>query len=133
MPTDILRPPILISEPEQRQLAKLARSVESRMPEIADELLSELERADICQPGEMPPNVVKMYSMVRFTTDKGTDHRMQLVYPEDSDVIRDRLSILSPIGTALIGLSEGQIMHWTDRAGQPRWLKVVAVEDFHAD
>lgn len=133
MPTDMLRPPILISKPEQRQLTKLARSVESRMPEIADELLAELERAEICQPGEIPPNVVKMYSMVRFATDKSTDHRMQLVYPEDADVIRDRLSILPPIGTALIGLSERQVMHWTDRAGQTRWLKVVAVEDFHAD
>lgn len=103
------------------------------MPEIADELLTELERAEICQPGEVPPTVVKMYSVVRFTTDKGADHRMQLVYPEEADVIRDRLSILSPIGTALIGLTEGQVMQWTDRAGQTRWLKVLAVETSPTD
>jgi regulator of nucleoside diphosphate kinase len=70
-----------------------------------------------------------MYSVVRFTTDKGSDHRMQLVYPEESDIIHDRLSILSPMGTALIGLSEGQVMYWTDRAGQERWLKVLEVDN----
>lgn len=133
MNSDISRPPILISDADKLQLSKLARGSANRLPDIADELLFELERAEICQPDEIPPNVVMMYSIVRFTTDKGADHRMQLVYPEEADVIQDRLSILSPIGTALIGLSEGQIMQWTDWAGQSRWLKVVTVEDCPAD
>ena len=129
MINDSIRPPILISEADKQQLSKLARKAANRMPDMADELLTELERADICQQGEVPPNVVKMYSVVRFTTDKGSDHRMQLVYPEEADIIHDRLSILSPMGTALIGLSEGQIMYWTDRAGQERWLKVLEVDN----
>jgi regulator of nucleoside diphosphate kinase len=129
MINDSMRPPILISEADKQQLSRLARKAANRMPDMADELLTELERADICQHGEVPPNVVKMYSVVQFTTDKGSEHKMQLVYPEESDIIHDRLSILSPMGTALIGLSEGQVMYWTDRAGQERWLKVLEVDN----
>ena len=129
MINDSMRPPILISEADKQQLSRLARKAANRMPDIADELTTELERAEICPPGAVPPNVVKMYSVVRFTTDKGSDHRMQLVYPEESDIIHDRLSILSPMGTALIGLSEDQVMYWTDRAGQGRWLKVLEVDN----
>lgn len=99
------------------------------MPDVADELIAELERAEICEDGKLPAHVVKMYSVVRFITDKGSEHRMQLVYPEETDIVHDRLSILSPMGTALIGLSEGQVMCWTDRAGQERWLKVLEVDN----
>ncbi|MFN4143732.1 nucleoside diphosphate kinase regulator [Aestuariivirga sp.] len=121
------RPPILISETDKLQLRKLARSAFNRMPEIVDELEHELERAETCPPSRLPHNVVCMHSLVRFRTDKGTEHQVELVYPEEADIIRDRLSILTPIGTALIGLSEGQTMSWTDRQGQPRQLTVLEV------
>ena len=131
--SDSTRPPIIISEADKQQLSKLARKAANRIPDIADELLTELERAEICEDGKLPAHVVKMYSIVRFITDKGTDHKMQLVYPEETDIIHDRLSILSPMGTALIGLSEGQVMYWTDRAGQERWLKVLEVDNRRND
>ena len=131
--SDSTRPPIIISEADKQQLSKLARKAANRIPDIADELLTELERAEICEDGKLPAHVVKMYSIVQFITDKGTDHKMQLVYPEETDIIHDRLSILSPMGTALIGLSEGQVMYWTDRAGQERWLKVLEVDNRRND
>ena len=106
---------------------KIARSAANKFDNIADELMTELERAEQCPAGEVPPNVVRMQSIVRFVTDKGTEHSVALVYPEDADIIRDRLSVLSPIGAALIGLSEGQVMSWIDRAGGTRWLKVLEV------
>lgn len=121
------RPPILISETDKQQLAKLARAASNRVPEVAEELETELGRAETCPPGLVPPNVVRMHSLVRFRTDKGTEHQIELVYPEEADIIRDRLSVLTPIGTALIGLSEGQTMSWTDREGQPRHLTVLEV------
>jgi regulator of nucleoside diphosphate kinase len=121
------RPPILISDVDRSQLYKLARNAATKFEDIADELMTELERAEQCPASQVPPNVVRMQSYVRFVTDKGTDHSVQLVYPEEADIIRDRLSILSPIGTALIGLSEGQIMSWIDRVGGSRWLKVLEV------
>jgi regulator of nucleoside diphosphate kinase len=121
------RPPILISDVDKNQLYKIARGAAKKFEDIADELMTELERAEKCPAGQLPPNVVRMQSKVQFVTDKGTEHNVELVYPEDADIIRDRLSILSPIGTALIGLSEGQVMFWIDRAGGNRWLKVLEV------
>ena len=125
------RPPILISDVETNQLHKIARSAADKFEDIADELMTELERAEKCPAGQVPPNVVRMQSNVRFVTDRGTEHSIELVYPEDAAIIRDRLSILSPIGTALIGLSEGQVMSWIDRTGGSRWLKVLEVN--HSD
>lgn len=124
-----VRPPIVISDVDKSQLSKIARSAANRLPDIADELMIELERAEVCESGRVPLGVIRMYSWVRFTIDRGSEHTVTLVYPEDADIIRDRLSILSPIGTALIGLSEGQVMHWTDRNGQSRWLKVLEVDN----
>lgn len=121
------RPPILISETDKLQLVKLARSAVNRVPEVVEELETELERAEICAPSHVPPNVVRMHSIARFRTDKGTEHQVELVYPEEADIIHDRLSVLTPIGTALIGLSEGQTMDWTDREGRPRHLTVLEV------
>lgn len=115
------RPPIIISDVEKRRLHKLAQSAK---PEVADELLLELERAQVRPDPALPYNVVRMNSFVRFVTDKGTEHILQLVYPEDADIIRGKLSILSPIGTALIGLAPGQTMIWTDRKEQRRTLKI---------
>lgn len=124
-----VRPPIVISDVDKSQLFKIARSAANRLPDIADELMTELERAEVCEGGRVPFGVVRMHSVVRFATDRGSEHSVTLVYPEDADIIRDRLSILSPIGTALIGLSEGQVMHWTDRNGQSRWLRVIEVDN----
>lgn len=121
------RPPILISETDKQQLAKLARAAVNRVPQVAEELETELDRAETCPPSQLPPHVVRMHSVVRFRTDKGTEHQLELVYPEEADIIRDRLSVLTPIGTALIGLSEGQTMAWTDREGRARQLTVLEV------
>lgn len=122
-----IRPPILISDTDKQQLGKLARAAFNRLPDVAEELQFELERAEICPSAQVPPNVVRMHSVVRFRTDKGVEHQVELVYPEEADIIRDRLSVLTPIGAALIGLSEGQAMSWTDREGQPRQLTVLEV------
>lgn len=120
-------PDIVISESDKLQLVKLAQSASHRMPEVAEELLSELQRAEICDSRALPHNAVRMHSIVRFRTDKGAEHAMKLVFPEDANIIQDRLSVLSPIGAALIGLSEGQTMSWTDREGQLRTLTVLEV------
>ena len=50
-----------------------------------------------------------------------------LVYPGDADISEGKVSVLTPIGTALLGLSEGQSMHWTARDGREHELTVTAV------
>ena len=111
-------PPILIAEEDRQQLHKIAHSALNHIPEVADELLFELERA---------ANIVRMNSTVEFETDRGTKLALQFVYPEKADIAAGRISILTPIGTALIGLSIGQTMTWADRDGRSRHLKIVAV------
>ncbi len=121
------RPPILIAEEDRQQLHKLAQSALNHIPEVADELLFELERAEFRPSPDLSADIVRMNSTVEFETDKGTRLVLQLVYPEKADIAAGRISILTPIGTALIGLSIGQTMTWVDRDGQSRQLRIVAV------
>jgi len=65
------RPPILISDADRSQLYKIARSAANTFENIADELMTELERAELCPASQVPPNVVRMQSIVRFVTDTG--------------------------------------------------------------
>ncbi len=120
-------PPILIAEEDRQQLHRIAHSALNHIPEVADELLFELERAEIRPSPALPANIVRMNSTVEFETDRGTKLALQLVYPEKADIAARRISILTPIGTALIGLSIGQTMTWADRDGRSCQLTIVAV------
>jgi regulator of nucleoside diphosphate kinase len=122
------RPAIHMIDEESDKLAGLALSVEHRLPEIADLLLTEIERAEIHSADDMPPGIVTMMSTVEFV-DEGSDTRrtVQLVYPPDADISQGRISILTPIGAGLIGLAKGQSILWPDREGHKRRLKIVKV------
>lgn len=69
-----------------------------------------------------------MGSTLRYVTDSGDDRTVTLVFPGDADIAEGRVSILTPIGVALIGLSAGQSMGWTTRDGRPNRLTVEHVE-----
>jgi regulator of nucleoside diphosphate kinase len=91
-------------------------------------LESELERADIVDPREVPPDVVTMNSRVVFddaTTGKRTE--VTIVFPQDADLERGRISVLAPVGTALLGLAEGDSIVWPFPDGSSRCLRVVQV------
>ena len=82
-------------------------------------LLDELGRADVVDPDEVPPNVVTMNSTVRFEIDHpAQDFCMTLSYPKDIAFGSDRVSVLSPIGSALIGLAEGDTIEWARPGGE---------------
>ena len=69
------------------------------------ELRAELERAEIVAPERIPPDVVTMNSTVRFTiAESGETFRLTLVYPKDVGGDTGRISILAPVGSALLGL-----------------------------
>lgn len=90
-------------------------------------LLDELARADIVAPEEMPPNVVTMHSTVRFEiAGSGEVRSLTLAYPKDMAQLTDGISILSPIGAALLGLSVGDTIDWPRPDGQ--LLKVRLLE-----
>ena len=122
------KPAIIMSRDDQARLTRLADSVAAANPELADDLFGELERARIVAKIERHPAVVRMGSTLRFTTDSGEERRVTLVFPADADITEGKISILTPIGIALIGLAAGQSMEWTARDGRLHRLTVESVE-----
>jgi regulator of nucleoside diphosphate kinase len=76
-----------------------------------DALEEQLSRAEIVSPDEVPANVVMMNSRVRVTDlDTGTQTVYTLSFPRDADIAHDRISVLAPIGTALLGYRAGAVI-----------------------
>lgn len=115
MPT---RPKLMISSLDAERLDKLLESLpQAAFPGKAD-LEAELARAEIARPEDMPANVVTMNSTVQFEVEStGERFTMTLVYPKDVDGSGDRLSILAPVGSALLGLTSGDRIEWPRPGG----------------
>ena len=78
-----------------------------------DKLEAELDRADVLLAAEVPDDVVTMYSRVRYLDETTGERRSAtLMYPDETDVGRGRISVLAPVGSALLGLSTGQSIDW---------------------
>ena len=122
------RPKIVVSDVDYKRLADLALATRERIPEVANELGAEMARASIADAAAMPTNVVKMGSIVEFRSAAGPQRRVELVFPVDADIARGKVSILTPIGTALIGLSVGQSIQWMVRNGSTHELTIISVE-----
>lgn len=122
-------PPLIISSADHDRLAALADAVSARTPDLAEILLAEIERSRVVPEHRLPADVVRMGSRVTFRDDvSGKEQRVRLVYPVDADIGEGRVSILTPIGTALIGLTKGQSMAWQTLSGADRQLTVIDVE-----
>ena len=122
------RPAITLSDDDRAKLVFLANAALSRLPDEAEFLLDEIERARIVDADAAPDDLVRMGATVTFRVDGGDIRRATLVYPENADFGAGRISILTPVGAALIGLSTGQSMTWTRRDGSLRRIEVLAVE-----
>lgn len=120
-------PEIVVSQTDQQRLTVLAMDALNRSPDVATELIAEMERARVVP--DVPPSVVQMGSIVTYKDDDNRERRVQLVFPGQADIGAGKISILTPIGTALIGLSEGQSIVWTARDGKERRLTVIKVEN----
>ena len=122
------RPKIVIRKADHDRLTQLANGLIERQPELADELLNELERARLVKGDAAPADTVQMGSTVAFRSDDGGVRRVTLVYPADADIAQGRISILTPIGTALLGLSVGQAIDFTANDGRKHRLTVLSVD-----
>ena len=88
-------------------------------------LRHELERAMVVSSALMPADVATMNSRVRYTDEKdGATRAVSLVYPIEADAAKGKVSVLAPVGTALLGLSEGQSILWDFPDGSRRRLKL---------
>lgn len=123
-------PPIAITVRDSERLMRLADAAAGKYPETADFLAREIERARALTDVEVLPGLVMMGSEVEFRDDvTGQTRRVTLVYPDDADVAAGKISVLTPIGAALIGLSVSQTIEFRTPTGGSRSLTVLAVRN----
>jgi regulator of nucleoside diphosphate kinase len=122
------QPSIVISSRDAERLETLLERREHAGTPAAELLLRELGRAEVRRPEDMPPDVITMNSTARFrNVDSGEIREMSLVYPPDADAAAGRVSILAPVGSALLGLAVGQEIDWPGPDGLQLRLRVEAV------
>jgi regulator of nucleoside diphosphate kinase len=123
-----LTPSITVSESDNRQLTVLALAGSGHTTDAADDLLHELERARVVDDRDLPPDIVCMGSLVTFRTDDGRETMARLVFPEEADIAARKISVMTPVGTALIGLRSGQSITFAARDGRSQVLTVLRVD-----
>jgi regulator of nucleoside diphosphate kinase len=93
-----------------------------------DLLDAELSRAEVVASRDVPPDVVTMNSRVLFEDEEtGQRREITLVYPHESDVQNNKISIFAPLGSALIGLSAGQSIEWPMPGGRVKRYRILAL------
>ena len=122
------KPAITMTRSDHVSLSRLAETHSARDPDMSEQLLAELDRARVVEDRRIAADVVRMGSTLRFTTDAGEDRTVTLVFPGEADIAMGKVSVLTPIGAALIGLSASQSIDWTSRDGRVHRLTVEHVE-----
>ncbi|MEJ2763509.1 nucleoside diphosphate kinase regulator [Photobacterium sp. MCCC 1A19761] len=112
------QPRIIISSLDAERLDNLLET----LPDVAfpgkSALEAELDRAEIVAPQDIPSTVVTMNSTVRFAVESSEKtFCLTLVYPNETEGKADRISILAPVGSALLGLSVGDAIEWPKPGG----------------
>ena len=120
-------PQIIVGNADYERLTDLANASMQRLPDVAQELLDELERAKLVDAEKVPGDVVRMGSTVTFKQDDGHTRTLKLVYPAEESLDAHRISVMTPVGAALIGLGVGQSISWTARDGKDHRLTVTKV------
>jgi regulator of nucleoside diphosphate kinase len=123
-----IKPHISVVASDFVRLAKLAEAAMVKMPDVAGWLADELDRARVVHAKHPPLNAVSMGCEVTFRDNKtNLIHTVSLVYPNEADISQKKISVLTPIGVALIGMSTGQSINWQTRSGELRDLTVIDV------
>ncbi len=120
-------PQIIVSERDAERLEALLERLPGGSFPGKEALEAELERAELVAPEDVPPDVVTMNSTIRFrvaSTDE--EFTLRLVYPKDVDESGGTISVLAPVGSALLGLKQGDEIEWPRPGGGK--LKVQLVE-----
>lgn len=113
------KPKIVLSSLDAGRLSKLLDSLPDQAFPGRDDLEAELARAEIVPPAEVPPDVVTMNSTVKFRIESSSkEFFLTLVYPKDVDPKGGTISILAPVGSALLGLAKGDEIEWPNPGGR---------------
>jgi regulator of nucleoside diphosphate kinase len=112
----------------QNDMERLLRLVDAQPGERLEKLEGELVRATVVPREKIPADVVTMNSRVIFENETTHERReITLVYPENADIDTGRISVLVPIGTALLGLRVGQSIDWELPGGEEQRYRIVEV------
>ncbi|MXS86533.1 nucleoside diphosphate kinase regulator [Nitrosomonas sp. HPC101] len=123
-----IKPKIMISSLDAERLDVLLDSLSQKVFPGRDDLEAELARAEVVDPKEIPPSVVTMNSTVRFRVESSDEEFcLTLVYPRDVDTSGEKISILAPVGSALLGLSQGDEIEWPKPGGGVLRVRIVEV------
>lgn len=113
-----MKPKIVVSSLDAERLESLLESLPDSAFPGKGNLEAELARAEIVEPADIPPNVVTMNSTVRFRIESSSsEFLLTLVYPKDADASGGTISVLAPVGSALLGLSVGDAIEWPKPGG----------------
>lgn len=124
------RPAIVVTASDHAILTRLADGAIDTMPELAEELARELDRARVLPKGRVSSDHAHIGSAILYRDEStGRETSLTLVWPEDADIEKQRVSVMTPIGVALIGMAAGRSIDWTTRSGEVKQLTVVTVGD----
>jgi regulator of nucleoside diphosphate kinase len=125
---ELALPDIRVTESDSRRLSSLANSSMDLFPRVAHFLAREMERASVVADEKDLQGVVRMGSKVAYRDDEtGVTREVVLVYPHEANIELSRISILTPVGAALIGLSAGQRIEFQTPGSGTRSVTVLAV------
>jgi regulator of nucleoside diphosphate kinase len=118
-------PSLVISQEDYQKISVLLSVAKV---DIADQLAEELGRAELVPYQELPFDIVSMNSRVTFIDlDTDKEQSVTLTYPNEANIELGKISILAPVGAALIGLRIGQTIDWPVADGKVRRMKVISV------
>ncbi|MBB1311001.1 nucleoside diphosphate kinase regulator [Pseudoalteromonas sp. SR44-5] len=122
------KPELIISSLDADRLYDLMESLPAGSFAGEKELEAELGRATIVEPKDVPSTVVTMNSTVNFIVESTKEEFTKtLVYPKNADASADKISILAPVGSALLGLSQGDEIEWPKPSGGLIKVKIKAI------
>jgi regulator of nucleoside diphosphate kinase len=125
MSTHAAPPAIVVTKPDYERLSNLVDSARAT-PLVGEYLANELDRARVVEANQIAPTIVTMHSRFVFRDEStGEARTVSLVYPGEENIDKGCISILTPVGAALLGLSEGQSIEWETLTGESRVLTVV--------
>lgn len=119
-------PPIVITRIDLDRLRWMLSGPARRDTDAAVALSEEIDRAEVVEPTQLPPDVVSMNSTVRLREQSsGREYELTLVYPGETG--ENCVSVLAPVGSALLGLSVGREIEWPLPSGQTACIKVLGL------
>ena len=122
------KPEIILSSLDADRLYALLESLPKNSVPGIEELEQELNRAEIVEPTKMPQDIVTMNSIVRFFVESTKqEFELTLVYPKDMDSNGKNISILAPVGSAMLGLAIGDEIEWPKPGGGTLKVRITEI------